>query len=125
MDAFYAYSPFLTLNWFQKEESLPVNIYLSNIWEDKFIPRVYELCDLFIGSMYFNFFKVDAPTFSKGARELISLYGDWYIREYFYYIKIWGRNTVHLLPKIVPVMSPHDPHPKIQNPSKRHHRLVA
>ena len=71
MDAFCVYSPFLTLNWFQKEEFLPINIYLSNIWEDKFIPQVYELCDLFIGSMYFKFFKVDAPALSKGARELI------------------------------------------------------
>ena len=38
MDALCPYSPFLNLNWFRKEESLPVNIYLSNMWKDKFIP---------------------------------------------------------------------------------------
>ena len=71
------------------------------MWEDKFIPQVYELCDLLIRSMYFKFFKVDAPAFSRCSRELISLYADWYIGEYFYYIKIWGRNAVHLLSNIV------------------------
>ena len=28
--------------------------------------------------------------------------GDWYVGEYFSYIRIWRRNTFHLLPKIVP-----------------------
>ena len=28
--------------------------------------------------------------------------GDWYIGEYFSYIRIWGSNNVHLLPIIVP-----------------------
>ena len=52
--------------------------------------------------MYFKIFKVDDAAFSKGARELNSLYGDSYVGEYLYYIKIWGRNIAHLLPKIVP-----------------------
>ena len=71
------------------------------MWEDNFILWVYELCDLFLGSMYFKIFKVDAPRFSIGARELIFMYGEWYVGEYLSYIRIWGSNMVHLLPKIV------------------------
>ena len=28
--------------------------------------------------------------------------GDWYVGEYFSYIRIWGSNIVHMFPKIVP-----------------------
>ena len=52
--------------------------------------------------MYQNIFKGDSPTFSKRAKELISLMGDWYVGEYFSYIPVWESNTVHLYPSIVP-----------------------
>ena len=72
------------------------------MWDGNFIPHVYELCDLFLGSMYYNIFKVDAPAFSKSAREMISAFGDWYVGQFFSYIRIWGSNVVHFLPRIVP-----------------------
>ena len=72
------------------------------MWDGNFIPHVYELCDLFLGSMYYNIFKVDAPAFSKSSREMISMFGDWYVGQFFSYIRIWGSNIVHLLPIIVP-----------------------
>ena len=102
MDAFCACSCFLEPNWDWKEKCPPVHIYCMNMWDENLIPRVYELCDLFLGSMYCKNFKVDAPAFSQKARELISKYGDWYVVEYFSYIRIWGSNIVHLLPRIVP-----------------------
>ena len=30
------------------------------------------------------------------------MYGNWYVGEYFSYIRIWGSNVVHFLPRIVP-----------------------
>ena len=72
------------------------------MWDDNFIPRVYELCDMFLGSMYYKIFKANAPAFSQKERELISVYDDWYVGEYFSYIRIWGSNIVHFLPRIVP-----------------------
>ena len=101
MDSFYASSSFLALNWNWSKKSPPVHIYCVDMWDDNFIPQVYELCDLFLRSMYFKIFKVDAPAFSQSARELISVYGDWYVGEYFSYIRIWGNNIVHLIPIIV------------------------
>ena len=52
--------------------------------------------------MYQMIFKGDAPTFSERARARISIIGDWYVGEYFSYIRMWDSNTVHLLPRIVP-----------------------
>ena len=88
MDIFCATSLFLDLGWNWQKNSPLVHIYCSNMWEDKFVPHIYDICDLFLGSMYHNIFKADAPTFSKRARALITLHRDWYVREYFSSIRI-------------------------------------
>ena len=93
--------PVLELELGQESTPRPVHIYCYGMWEDNFIPRLYEIWDLFLGSMYHKTSKADAPTFSERARELISLHGDWYVGEYFSYMRIGGSNTVHILPKIV------------------------
>ena len=102
MDALCVCSCFLELNWDWKEKCPLVHIYYADMWDNNFIPRIYELRDLFLGSMYYKIFKADAPAFYKSARELISMLGDWYVGEYFSYISIWGSNIVHLLPRKVP-----------------------
>ena len=81
----------------------PIHIYYSAVlWEFNLIPLIYDICDHFISSSYHSIFKGDAPRFSDRARALISTMGDWYVSEYFAYIRIWGSNTVHLLPRIDP-----------------------
>ena len=52
--------------------------------------------------MYHKKFKEDALSFFERARALIALNMDWYVGYYLSYIKIWGSNTVHMLPRIVP-----------------------
>ena len=54
------------------------------------------------GNIYFSIFKQEAPSFSAEAMTSISTMGDLYVYEYFWYIRIWGNNIVHMLPKIVP-----------------------
>ena len=50
----------------------------------------------------FSIFKKEDPAFSANATTLIATMGDWYVGESFSYIRIWGSNTIHMLPKIVP-----------------------
>ena len=50
-------------------------IYYSALWEDNSIPLIHDICDHFIGSIYQNIFKGDAPTFLERARALISTMG--------------------------------------------------
>ena len=76
MDAFCASTAFSTLNWNWTEKSPMVHIYCVDMWDANFIPRVYELCDLFLGSMYYTIFKAHALAFSNSAREMISAFGD-------------------------------------------------
>ena len=90
------------MGWNWQKNSPPIHIYCSNMWKDNFLPCIYDICDLFLGSMYHKIFKVDAPTFSERATALITLHGDWYVGEYFSYFRIWGSKMIHLLPIIVP-----------------------
>ena len=65
MDALCACSCFPELNWNWSEKCPPVHIYCADMWDDNFIPHVYELCDLFLGSMYCKFLKLMLLHFMK------------------------------------------------------------
>ena len=64
--------------------------------------RLYEICENFLGRIYFLIFDREAPASSPKARNLIAIMGDWYVGESFAYIIVWGSNTAHMLPKVVP-----------------------
>ena len=76
VDAFCACPCIPEINWNWSEKFPPVHIYCADMWDDNFIPHVYELYDMFLKSMYCKNFKVDAPAFSEKSRELIYVYGD-------------------------------------------------
>ena len=101
MDVFCMTYAFPSLGWNWKMDSPPVHFYCSDMWEDNFVPRVYDICNLFLGSMYHKSFKADALIFSERARALVALHGDWYVGEYLSYIRIWGSKIAQLLPRIV------------------------
>ena len=52
VDAFSACSGLLEINWNWSEECPHAHIYCTDMWDDNFIPRVYELCDLFLRPLY-------------------------------------------------------------------------
>ena len=76
--------------------------YYSELWDTNYAPRFYDICQHFLSTIYFSIFKKEALAFSPEATALISTMGDWYVGEYFSYIRIWGSKTVHMLPRIVP-----------------------
>ena len=88
MDVFCTTSKFPNLGWNWENNCPPVHIYCFDWWEDNFFHRIYDLCDLFLGSMYHMIFKADAPTFSAKSMALIVVHGDWYVGEYFSYFRI-------------------------------------
>ena len=79
MDIYWETSPFPTMGWNWTGTSPPIHIYYSALWEYNFVPHIYDILDHFIGSIYQNIFKGDAPTFSDRAKALISTVGDWYV----------------------------------------------
>ena len=89
------------LGWKCSFSAPPLPIYYSELWDTNYAPRFYDICQYFLGTIYFLIFKKEAPAFSPEATGLIGTMGDWYVGENFSYIRIWGRNTVHMLPRIV------------------------
>ena len=90
------------LGWKWSFSAPPVSIYYSELWDTNYAPRFYDICQYLLGTIYFLIFKKEAPAFSPEATGLIGIMGDWYVGENFLYIRIWGSNIVHMLPKIVP-----------------------
>ena len=78
-----------------------VPIYYSKLWDTNYVARFYDICEHFLGSIYFSIFKKEAHAFSAEGRNFIATMGDWYVGESFCYIRILGSNTVHMLPRIV------------------------
>ena len=64
--------------------------------------RFYDICESFLGRVYFLIFNKEAPAFSPKEKALIGTMGDWYVGEYFTYIRVYGRNTAHMFPNVVP-----------------------
>ena len=78
-----------------------VHIYHSDLWDTNYVTRFYDICESFLGRVYFLIFNKEAPTFSPEAKTLIATIGDWYVGESFTYIRIFGSNAAHMLPKFV------------------------
>ena len=64
--------------------------------------RFYDICESFLGRVYFFIFNKEAPAFSPKAKSLIATMGDWYVGESFTYIRVYGSNAAHMFPKVVP-----------------------
>ena len=79
MDVFCATFPFPTMGWNWTKVGPPVHIYCSTLWEDNFIPIVYDISDNFLGYIYQKIFKEYAPTFSFKSKVLSYTMGDWYV----------------------------------------------
>ena len=59
-------------------------------------------CENFLGRIHFLIFKKEAPTFLAEAKTFIATMGDWYVIESFAYFRVWGGNTFHMFPRVVP-----------------------
>ena len=62
----------------------------------------YDICENFLGRVYFLIFKKEAPAFSLEAKNCIATMGDWYVDGSFAYIRVFHSSIAHMLPKVVP-----------------------
>ena len=69
-------------------------IYYSKLWNTKYAARFYDRSEHFLCNIYFSIFKKEVPAFSGEARFFIATMGDWYVGEYFLYIRIRGVRIV-------------------------------
>ena len=58
-----------------------VHIYHSELWDSNYVARFYDICESFLGPVYFLIFNKEAPAFSSETKYLIATLGDWYVGE--------------------------------------------
>ena len=79
-----------------------VHVYCSALWDSNFKKHFNAIHDDFMDPLYSIIFNQPAPRLSKEARETINIIGDWYIQEYFTYIKDFdASSTPYQLPQYV------------------------
>jgi hypothetical protein len=61
------------LSWHVSE--LPVHVYFSTLWENRYKKSYAMICDEFLARLYFIIFKQECPRLSKSAKKIISLIG--------------------------------------------------
>ena len=76
-----------------------MHIYHSKLCNRTYVARFYDICESFLGRVYFLVFNKESPAFSPEEKALIATMVDWYVGEYFTYIRVYGSNAAHMLPK--------------------------
>ena len=102
MDIFCAEFHYPNMGWDWVLAAPPMYIYHSELWDTNYVTRFYDICESILGRVYFLIFNKEAPAFSPKAKNLIATMGDWYVGESFAYIRVFGSNAAHMLPKVVP-----------------------
>jgi hypothetical protein len=103
LDVIYARNVFsgMNLNWHSFE--LPIHVYLSILWENKYKKSYSLIYDQFIACNDFLLFKKECPRLSNEAKKVISKVSHWYLDERETYIKVFDAiGAPHLLPVYVP-----------------------
>jgi hypothetical protein len=82
---------------------LPVHIYFSVLWENKYKKYYKLICDEFINYIYFIIFEKEFPRLSSTTKKMIAKVGHWYLDEHSTYIEVFVTTRApHLLPAHVP-----------------------
>ena len=79
-----------------------MHIYHSKLWDTNYVIRFYDICESFLGWVYFLIFNKEDPAFSPEAKALIATMGYWYVRESFTYIMVFGISVAHMFSKVMP-----------------------
>lgn len=78
---------------------LPVHVYFSILWENRYKFFYAMICDEFIARVHFIIFRKECPRLSATTKKMISKVGHWYFEETSTYIRVFGATSVpHLLP---------------------------
>jgi hypothetical protein len=78
----------MNLIWYTSE--LPVHVYFSILWENRYKRSYSLICDQFITPIHFLLFKKEFPRMSYAAKKFISKVDHWYLDERATYIRVVG-----------------------------------
>jgi hypothetical protein len=102
IDAICSANSFPAFNWAWTPNQIPIHIYCSQLWEANCKEHFYEICDYFLAPLHKAIFGFFPHRISPGAIKSLRGIGDWYMKKYYTYVRIFGAiGPPHLLPKYV------------------------
>jgi hypothetical protein len=103
IDIVCAKTHFTLMKWNWSPSQKPIHIYYNKLWGFNTNQCFYELCNIFMVPLHQLLYGYPPPRFSNDAMERISYVCDWFIEEYFSYIRMYGCEAPpHALPSYVP-----------------------
>jgi hypothetical protein len=94
---------FANMNLIWHVVDLPVHVYFSVLWENKYKKSYSLICDESITQIYLILFKKEFQILSTIAKKIISKVGHWYLDEHATYIRVFrATGAPHILPSHVP-----------------------
>jgi hypothetical protein len=103
LDIMCARNVFAGMNLSWHASKLPIHVYFSILWENRYKKSYSLICDEFISHINFILFKKVCPRLSTAAKKVIEKFGHWYLDEHDTYIRVFGATGApHLLSAHVP-----------------------
>jgi hypothetical protein len=103
LDFMCARNVFVDMNLSSHTSELPVHVYFSILWENRYKKSYSLIWDEFIAGIHFILFKKECPRLSTATKKVIEKVGHWYLDEHDTYIRVFEAiGAPHLLPAHVP-----------------------
>lgn len=91
MDDIFFSNPFPKMGWqWTPNEPLPIQLYHNKLWEIKYYDHFYRNCYYLMIPIYEPIFNAKPPRMSQLFVECQSKIGDWFSKENFTYVIIYG-----------------------------------
>jgi hypothetical protein len=91
MDFICFMTPFPLMDWIWTPNSVePIHIYHLNLWEEKEKDFFYEICNWVVVSMHTTIYGCPPPKISDKIVTNLGRIENWYIKEHFSYIRVFG-----------------------------------
>jgi hypothetical protein len=81
LDVMSARNIFVDMNLSWHVAKLPIHIYFSVLWENKYKKYYSLICDELIARIYFILVKKECPRLLEVAKKMISKVGHWYLKS--------------------------------------------
>jgi hypothetical protein len=104
MDVIFFMTPFSLMNWSWTPNNVdPIHFYHSKLWEDKARDLFYKIFHYVVVPILIALYSFPPPRISDKIMENLGKITDWYVKEIFSYIRVFGCSVPpHALPKFLP-----------------------
>jgi hypothetical protein len=104
IDAICVAHKFPSFNWDWNPNQPLIHVYCSQLWEVNCKEHLYNICDYFLAPLYKYIFWFYPHRISPGAIKSLKEIGDWYMRKYYTYVRIYGATGHHICyPNMCPI----------------------